>query len=744
MSSVTSDPLDVVRNALHAAGCDPRGGQRIQAKCPAHDDSNPSLSVTRGTAQPVVLTCHAGCPPDNVLAALRLEWSDLCEDDQDYERPVQRSIEATYGYTDESGTPLFDVVRFNPKDFRQRRPDGQWGISGVRRVLFRLPQVIDAVRVGAIVYVVEGEKDVLAVERAGQAATCNSGGAGKWRDEYNTALTGANVIVVADDDEPGHRHALDVARQLKPVAASVRMMLPVAGAKDVAQHLGRGLGLDDLRPFEAKPPPSADEPWPEPIALTWGKVPVFPAHRLPPWLNDYVCALAVALQVPVDMPAMLTLSVLAAAAGGRVVVEVRPGWIEPLNLYTAVAMAPGERKTPVFKRVIVPLEAAERLAVDKAKPEIIEAKVRHHTAKAKADKANDDAARASTEASDEATHFATQMALIAEAITVPTMPRLLADDATPEALASLLCEQGGRLAMFSDEGEVFSMIAGRYSNSGPNLGVYLKGHVGSPLRVDRKGRDPEFIEAPALTLGLTIQPAMLSTISGINGARGRGLLGRFLWSVPLSNMGRRESDTKPVPPIVEERYVDEVTVLVSTFAEWTDPAVLVFSPGADAAMLAFQRDLEPRLGAEGDLHHIQDWASKLAGAVARIAALLHLASNVRTGFKEPVSALLMDDAVEIAQRYLIPHALIAFDLMEANPAIDSAVAVLGWVSRRERFTRRDIYKAYQYRFKVVANVDPVLDLLSDCGYIREVPPEKATGRGRPPGSTYIVNPRTRS
>ena len=484
-----------------------------------------------------------------------------------------------------------------------------------------------------------------------------------------------------------------------------------------------------------------EEPWSEPIAFGYGaKVPVFPLQRFPMWLHDYVLATSTALQVPADMPAMLVLAVLAAAAGGRAVVEIRPGWREPLNLYCAVAMPSGARKTPVFQRVIKPLEIAELTFVEKAKPEVAEAKARHRAAKAKADKAMDDVGRAKPEAEEEAIHFASQQALMAEAIVVPNMPRLLADDATPEALATLLCEQEGRLAMFSDEGEVFSMMSGRYSTSGPNLGVYLKGHVGSPLRVDRKGRDPEYIQSPALTLGLTIQPSMLAGIAGIDGARGRGLLGRFLWSIPESNVGQRETQVLPVPGEIESAYVDEMQILVQSLAGWTDPAVLVFSVEADRALLSFQKDLEPRLGETGDLGHIADWASKLAGTVARIAGLLHLAENVRTGWnRNQVQVGTVADAIRIGH-YLVAHARIAFEAMAMGPVITDAAILLGWIGDKSSFTKRDAYRSNTYRWPHASDIDPALQLLEDHDFIRKAPQKPTTGRGRPPSPKYIVNP----
>jgi 5S rRNA maturation endonuclease (ribonuclease M5) len=157
-------------------------------------------------------------------------------------------IVAEYDYSDEKGKLLYQVCRLSPKSFRQRRPQGEgwtWKLGDVPRVLYRLREVLDQADRGGVVYVVEGEKDVAAVEQAGGVATCNSGGAGKWRDEYSQALKGAQVIVVADNDDPGRKHAAQVAASLKNVAASVSIVKAAVG-KDAADHLGAGKTLAEL------------------------------------------------------------------------------------------------------------------------------------------------------------------------------------------------------------------------------------------------------------------------------------------------------------------------------------------------------------------------------------------------------------------------------------------------------------------------------------------------------------------
>jgi replicative DNA helicase len=177
----------------------------------------------------------------------------------------ERRIVDVYPYTDEHGELLFEVVRFEPKDFRQRRPDDRggriWGTKGVRRVPYRLPQVLEAVKAGRTVYACEGEKDVHALEAVGEVATCNPMGAGKWRSEHSEALKGATeVVVVADRDEEGRKHARQVVEAITPVVGRVLRVEPKVG-KDVAEHLGAGLSVDELE-TEVADEQSADKPAP--------------------------------------------------------------------------------------------------------------------------------------------------------------------------------------------------------------------------------------------------------------------------------------------------------------------------------------------------------------------------------------------------------------------------------------------------------------------------------------------------
>ena len=248
--------LDRVQDALRAATGYEARGEAADWRCPAHEDSSPSLSVANGGGK-VLLKCQAGCPTEDVLAAIGLTMADLFDPSPNGQEGSRSKVVGTYDYTDEEGRLLFQVVRRvrpdGKKEFLQRRPDGHggwiWKLGDTRRTLFQLPDVLGAVREGVPVYVVEGEKDALALGRVGCVATCNPGGAGKWRAEFAQVLHGADVVLVPDQDPPGAKHAADVEASLVGVAGSVRVVRPAVG-KDAADHLGAGYGVEDFVPVD--------------------------------------------------------------------------------------------------------------------------------------------------------------------------------------------------------------------------------------------------------------------------------------------------------------------------------------------------------------------------------------------------------------------------------------------------------------------------------------------------------------
>jgi len=228
------------------------------AGCPAHDDANPSLSISPGDTRRVVVHCHAGCSQEKVIGALR-------------ERGLwPQESGAIYDYRDAEGRLRFQVVRRSGKKFLQRQPDGKggwiWNANGVPPLIYRLPEVWEAITSGRTVFVTEGEKDADRLAGFGLTATCNPGGAGSWRPEHSAYLHGAHVVILPDNDAPGRDHALKTAASLQGRANSVRILnLPgLPGKGDVSDWLDADGTLDELEQLAAStsewsPPPETDE-----------------------------------------------------------------------------------------------------------------------------------------------------------------------------------------------------------------------------------------------------------------------------------------------------------------------------------------------------------------------------------------------------------------------------------------------------------------------------------------------------
>lgn len=236
------------------------------ALCPAHDDHDPSLSVTSNESG-VLLHCFAGCVTEDVVAALDLQMRDL------YNKPLKTRVDhwlpenlewvEAYDYLDQNGNLTFQVIRAREpngsKTFRQRRPDSTkrsgwaWNLRGLtsqeRALPYLLPEVLRAVEAGEPVWIAEGEKDVHALRNAGVVATCNAGGAEKWTRQHSDYLRGAHVVITRDRDEAGKRHQACLARSLDGIAASISLVEPAEG-KDAADHFAAGQGLTDFLPVE--------------------------------------------------------------------------------------------------------------------------------------------------------------------------------------------------------------------------------------------------------------------------------------------------------------------------------------------------------------------------------------------------------------------------------------------------------------------------------------------------------------
>jgi hypothetical protein len=491
------------------------------ARCPAHGDNKPSLGIAVGDDGRILLRCRSqGCSTQQICQALSLPLSALFPPTSNGKG--RRREVAVYGYRDELGELLYQVVRFEPKDFRQRRPDGHggwvWSMKGIRRVPYRLPELLAAAP-EPLVWIVEGEKDADRLAHLDLVSTTNAGGAGKWatldQDTVAQALGGRQVVIVPDDDPPGHKHAEDVANRLQGVAATVKVVSLPSG-KDVSDWLERERPKDPARALAAlatsapawsagqggaelpaegidselsdDEPASPGEPEPAP----------FPVEVYPPSVAQFIRELSAAMDCPPDLAGVFTLGLSAAAIGASRALGIKPGWEEVPRLYIVAVAHPGMGKTPTLNAVAKPHYDRQRHESERFEREYRQWK--------EADDGTDP----------------------------PRRRHVYASDATVERAGSMMEESPRGFGIIRDE--FASLITGlnqyKAAGRGNDRDFYTQVWSGAPVRVDRKNRQaPLIVRHPYLSIVGGLQPDRLTTLLPADG-NDDGFVDRLLFAYP--------------------------------------------------------------------------------------------------------------------------------------------------------------------------------------------------------------------
>ena len=242
-------------------------------------------------------------------------------------------------------------------------------------------------------------------------------------------------------------------------------------------------------------------------------------------------------------------------------------------------------------------------------------------------------------------------------------------------------------------------------------------------------------------MGLMIQPDMVAELAGSNQFRSSGLMARFFYAVPVTNVGSRNVRKRSrVPDSLLFAYDAAVAAMLADYpppaGESLQPKILCFDELAEDLWLDFSQEIEDQLSEGSALDAIRDWLSKLAGATARVAALIEIATvglDART-----VGLESMHQAIKLA-RLMIPHTQAAFGLLGADSTESDAIHVLKWIRGQglSEFTQREAHRALESRFKNVEKLKKSLDKLRAMDCIRQIQRNQPSGR---PSTIFSVNP----
>jgi len=519
------------------------------ARCPCHDDKKNSLSITETSNGRTLMKCFAGCPTENVMASMGLSMSALFEK-KEYSPSFQPTREhrqdsmftKIYDYTDKNGNLLYQVCRTKDKQFPQRTPDGNggwiWGLNGQQPILYKLPRLIEGVRGGYPIFLVEGEKDVERLTDAAFYATTAPMGASAWKEHYNECFREADLIVIPDQDEPGLRHAESIALQLQEITKRTRILhLPGLQEKgDVSDWLdGDGTPNKLLELIEQTKPFSATElkrevQYPgyaqleeEEALFESPSLPDFPLDTLPKPVQEIVHAYSDSVCASPDIAAIQALTIASLALG--------PDWqIKALSfqraprLWTATVAPPGSAKTPVMIAMMKPVELREQYLRT-----LWEQRVKDW----KPNKGNDDTF-------DEK----------------PVQSHAKSDDFNIDSLVSALAYSPKGIILDVDElAQLFGLIEQTHTGGkGRSRGAFLSMWSGKPVSVLRKNSDDLYVKDPYVIVSGGTQPDILGSL-GLG--QGDGMAQRFLWCHP--NQSKKTIGYGPeIPSCISKVWEDTI------------------------------------------------------------------------------------------------------------------------------------------------------------------------------------------
>ncbi|MCB1114174.1 MAG: DUF3987 domain-containing protein [Chlamydiia bacterium] len=477
--------------------------------------------------------------------------------------------------------------------------------------------------------------------------------------------------------------------------------------------------------------------WDLPDNLDEHILPEWPTDILPKSLSDFVKEVARSTETPIEMATLLALSTIATVSMKNFIVHIHDSYQEPLALWTMTILPSGSRKSNVFNLITKPFIDLENEKISEHVKQFGNHDSKIKTLETKINLIRQKAAKASTQE----TYEIHQQKIEQLELDIKEMSRPLqmwTSDITPERLGTLMAQNNGAMSILSDEGNIFDIMAGLYSRGKSNIDIFLKGFSGGSVRIDRGNKSQANITEALISIGITVQPSVINNLCKNEILKGKGLLSRFLYSYPISNIGFRTNKEGPVDKLLQETFNNSIKKLLEfKVLKEKNKHMLTIETDAYEKWIENSQSIERRIHPEiGHLTAIPDWASKLSGQIIRIAAILHVYEHAYDKpWEHKISLQNMNRAIKMGH-ILTAHALKALH-PESNNDHLIAREILDWVKKEKlkKFTQRECLRRFR-RYKKDTLRKGIIVLL-EHNFIAE---HRITGNKGCPTIIFELNP----